>query len=262
MKIARIGTNGETRYAAVEQDAFRLIEGDVFGSWQATDVTVPVADAELLAPVAPRQIVAVGLNYRGHAAESGVATPEAPLLFVKTVNAITGPGSPIVLPRMAPDEVDYEAELVVVIGRQAKNVSVEQAPDHVLGLTCGNDVSARDCQIRFDKQWARGKCFDTFAPIGPWIATDLDADSLRIKLVLNGQVMQDSETSDLVFSCMELVSYISQCMTLYPGSIIMTGTPAGVGFTRKPPVFLKRGDTATVEIEGIGSLTNPVEIEE
>jgi 2-keto-4-pentenoate hydratase/2-oxohepta-3-ene-1,7-dioic acid hydratase in catechol pathway len=188
--------------------------------------------------------------------------PPAPVIFIKTPNTIVGPGDPIVVPAMAPNEVDYEAELVIVIGKKAKNVSKQEAKRYILGYTCGNDVSARDCQLRLDKQWARGKCFDTFAPIGPWIATDLDGDKLGIRLKLNGRTMQDSNTSDMVFSCADLVSYISQCMTLYPGSIIMTGTPGGVGFTRKPPVWLKAGDTVSVEIDGIGTLTNPVRKEQ
>lgn len=259
MKIARIKTGDEVAHAVAEDNAYRLIEGDIFGSWKVTDRTVGLSDATLMAPVDPRQIVAVGLNYRGHAAESGMAIPEAPLLFIKTCNTIVGPGEPILLPKMAPDEVDYECELVIVIGKRAKNVSKEQAADYILGYTCGNDVSARDCQLRHDKQWARGKSFDTFAPIGPWIETDPgDPDNLDIGLKLNSETMQSSNTSDLVFSCAELLSYISQCMTLEPGSIIMSGTPAGVGFTRKPPVFLREEDSVTVEIQGIGQLTNPV----
>jgi 2-keto-4-pentenoate hydratase/2-oxohepta-3-ene-1,7-dioic acid hydratase in catechol pathway len=218
---------------------------------------VPRSAARLLAPVEPPQIVAIGLNYRLHAAESGMAVPPAPLIFIKTLNAITGPGEPVLLPKMAPNEVDYEAELVIVIGRTAKHVAEADVDRYILGYTCGNDVSARDCQIRLDKQWARGKCFDTFAPIGPWITTGINADDLAISMTLNGQVVQNSRTSDLVFSCRQLVSYVSQCMTLRPGSIIMTGTPEGVGMGRKPPLWLQDGDVMTVEIEGIGKLTNP-----
>jgi 2-keto-4-pentenoate hydratase/2-oxohepta-3-ene-1,7-dioic acid hydratase in catechol pathway len=259
VRIARIKTGHEVAHALAEHNAYRLIEGNIFGSWKVTDRTLGQADAKLVAPVDPPQIVAIGLNYRGHAAESGMAIPEAPLVFIKTCNAIVGHGEPILLPKMAPDEVDYECELVIVIGARAKNVSTEQAAEYILGYTCGNDVSARDCQLRHDKQWARGKSFDTFAPIGPWIETDPgDPDNLDITLTLNGETMQSSNTSDLVFSCAELVSYISQCMTLEPGSIIMSGTPAGVGFARKPPVFLREEDTVTVEIQGIGQLTNPV----
>jgi 2-keto-4-pentenoate hydratase/2-oxohepta-3-ene-1,7-dioic acid hydratase in catechol pathway len=258
MKIARIQVDGRTTYAQAGDEAFDLIEGDIFRSWKATGQKVPRSKARLLAPVAPPQVVAIGLNYRSHAAESKMAVPTAPVIFIKTCNAVIGPGEPVLIPAMAPNEVDYEAELVIVIGRKAKNVSKQEALKYVLGYTCGNDVSARDCQLRLDKQWARGKCFDSFAPIGPWIVTDVNGDNLDIRLRLNGQVMQDSNTSDMVFSCADLVSYLSQCMTLYPGSIIMTGTPSGVGFTRKPPVWLKAGDTVEVEIEGIGTLTNPV----
>jgi len=261
MKIARAETEGRAAYAQVEDDALQLIEGDIFGKWQPTGPTVAAQDARLLAPVVPPQIVAIGLNYRRHAEESGMAIPKAPVIFIKTCNAVTGPGAPIALPAMAPDEVDHEAELVIVIGKEAKNVPRDRAQDYILGYTCGNDVSARDCQLRYDQQWARGKCFDTFAPIGPWIATDVDGDALDIRLTVNGEVRQDSNTSDLIFPCGELVSYVSQCMTLYPGSIIMTGTPSGVGLSFDPPGFLKEGDVVTVEIEGIGALTNPVEKE-
>jgi len=261
MKIARIRIDNRTVHALVEEGGFRIVAGDIFSSWQATEEVIPISQAALVAPVDPPQIVAIGLNYRDHAQESGMDIPGEPVVFVKTCNTVTGPGAPIILPSMAPNEVDYEAELVIVICREAKNIAEEEASDYILGYTCGNDVSARDCQLRLDKQWARGKCFDTFAPLGPWIVTCLDGDNLDIRLLLNGAVMQDANTSDLVFSCRQLVSYVSRCMTLYPGSIIMTGTPAGVGFGRKPPVWLKEGDTVTVEIEGIGSLTNPVQRE-
>ena len=261
MKIARIQVGGRTAFAQAGDDGFDLIVGDIFGSWKVTNQKVPRSEARLLAPVDPPQVIAIGLNYRGHAAESKMPVPSAPVIFIKTCNAVVGPGEPVLIPAMAPNEVDYEAELVIVIGKKAKNVSKQDALKYVLGYTCGNDVSARDCQLRLDKQWARGKCFDTFAPIGPWIVTDLNGDKLGIRLKLNGQVMQDSNTSDMVFSCAELVSYLSQCMTLLPGSIIMTGTPQGVGFTRKPPVWLKEGDTVSVEIDGIGALTNPVKKE-
>ena len=262
MRIARIQAAGKITHAVVEDDSYRPIDGDIFGEWKPGGRTVARSDATLLAPVEPPQIVAIGLNYRAHAAETGTPAPEAPVVFIKTCNTVAAPGRPILLPAMAPDEVDYECELVMVIGRRTKNVSPADALGCVLGCTCGNDVSARDCQIRYDKQWARGKCFDTFAPLGPWIETDLDPDNRPIRTVLNGTVMQDSNTSDMIFSCAELVSYVSRCMTLLPGSIIMTGTPAGVGFTRKPPVFLRDGDTVTVEIDGIGSLTNPVASEQ
>jgi len=261
MRIARIRHEGATSYATVEKDRFDLIEGDVFGRRQPSGRTVPADRATLLAPVSPPQVIAIGLNYRGHAVECGMELPEEPVIFLKTCNAVTGPGRPILLPKIAPNEVDYEAELVLVIGKEAKHVPEDEADAYILGYTCGNDVSARDCQLKKDKQWARGKSFDTFAPIGPWIATDLDGDGLDIRLELNGEVMQNANTSDLIFSCRRLVSFLSRCMTLYPGSVIMTGTPAGVGMGRRPQVFLKEGDVVTVEIEGIGRLTNAVEKE-
>jgi 2-keto-4-pentenoate hydratase/2-oxohepta-3-ene-1,7-dioic acid hydratase in catechol pathway len=159
---------------------------------------------------------------------------------------------------MAPDEVDYEAELVIVIGKQARHVSEEEALEYVLGYTCGNDVSARDCQLRLDAQWARAKSFDTFAPLGPWIETELDVGDCRVQCRLNGATMQDGNTEDLIFGPRYLISYLSRCLTLLPGTAIMTGTPAGVGFARKPSVFLAPGDIVEVEIEGIGTLRNPV----
>ncbi len=258
MKIARIEFGGKTSYAAVEENGFDLIEGDIFADHKTTGKIVSFEDAKLLAPVEPRQVVAIGLNYRQHAIECKMDFPKAPVVFIKTSNAVTGPDTDILLPKMAPDNVDYEAELAIVIGKKAKNIGEDEVDDYVLGYTCANDVSARDCQLKLDVQWARGKCFDTFAPIGPWIVTGLDGDNLDIKLTLNDKVMQDSNTSDLIFGCKMLVSYLSQCMTLYPGSIIMTGTPSGVGMGKTPNVYLKDGDRVSVEIEGIGTLSNTV----
>jgi len=261
MKIARIEHSDRIDYAAAADGGFRLIDGDVFGHYQVTDRFVPTDDAVLLAPVDPPQIVAIGVNYADHASETNVEPPDDPIVFVKTLNTIADPDEPILLPKMAPGEVDYEAELAIVIGRQAKNVPAQDVADHILGYTCANDVSARDCQLRVDRQWARGKCFDSFAPMGPWIATNLDPDNAGIRLELNGEIMQESNTANMLFSCHFLVSYVSRCMTLYPGSVIMTGTPSGVGESRDPKVFLRNGDTVTVEIGGIGKLTNPVEME-
>ena len=216
-------------------------------------------EVKLLAPVVPPDIIAIGLNYKGHAEESGMSYPERPVIFLKTTSSLIGPEDKIVIPEMAPNEVDYEAELTIVIGKKAKNIERDEVQDYILGYTCGNDVSARDCQLRNDKQWARGKSFDTFCPLGPWIETDLpDPDNCRILSILNGKVMQDSHTSDLIFNTLELVSYCSKNFTLYPGTVIMTGTPEGVGFARKPPVFLQSGDLIEIEIEGIGKLSNQV----
>lgn len=259
MKIVRIADKvGRVTYASAEAGGYRVIKGSIFGEHVITEEVIPPGGVKLLPPVEPPQVVAIGLNYRKHAQESNMAEPAAPVVFVKTCNVVTGPDEPIILPAMAPDEVDYEAELVIVIGKTAKSVPEDQADRYILGYTCGNDVSARDCQLRQDKQWARGKCFDSFAPIGPCVVTGLDGDNLDIRLLLNGMVMQASNTADMIFNCRFLVSYLSRCMTLYPGSVIMTGTPSGVGMGRKPPVWLKAGDQIAVEIEGIGTLTNNV----
>ncbi len=257
-RIARIRHGGETRHALVEDGAYRSIEGDIFGDWAPGRVAIPADRAELLAPVDPPQIICIGLNYRRHAAESHMAVPDAPVIFTKTINCIIPTGAPILLPAIAPDEVDYEAELAIVIGKTAKRIPESAATEHILGFTCANDVSARDCQLRLDKQWARGKCFDSFAPLGPWIATGIDGDDLAIRLSINGETLQDSRTSDMIFPCAKLVSYLSHSMTLLPGSVILTGTPEGVGFGRKPQRFLRDGDTVSVEIAGIGTLKNPV----
>lgn len=260
MKIARFrAPDGQVRLGAMIDDrTARPLLGDVF-DWRPTH-DKPVEIAEFLPPVEPPNVLAVGLNYRGHAEETKQPLPERPLIFLKATTAVTGHDSPIVLPRVAPGEVDFEAELAVVIGRRAKNLSPGEALDYVLGYTCANDVSARDCQKRIDKQWARGKSFDTFCPLGPWlvVAGGLDPDSCAIRSRLNGQVMQDSTTGDMIFSCRELISYLSQQFTLRPGTVILTGTPAGVGTVRQPPVFLRPGDRIEVEIEGIGALSNPV----
>lgn len=250
-------------YGILESDSKILrIEGDIFGKWKRSGRRIELESVRLLVPVHPPNVLAIGLNYRDHAAEGGQRIPTAPILFLKASTAVVGADQPIVLPAVAPDEVDYEAELVIVIGRLARNVTEDHALDCVLGYTCGNDVSARDCQLRIDRQWARAKSFDTFAPLGPWIETKLNPDACAIRCRLNGETMQNSNTRNLVFNCRKLVSYLSRSMTLLPGSIIMTGTPAGVGFARKPPVFLRPGDMVEVEVEGIGILRNPVVTED
>jgi len=262
MKIARFVAHGQVHRGLLDGGTIRAAEGQPWEDLEPTGEAFALADVKLLAPVQPPDIFAIGLNYRAHADESGAAYPPAPVIFLKATSSVIGPGEPIVLPAMAPDEVDYEAELVIVIGWECRRVSEDRALDYVLGYTCGNDVSARDCQMRLDRQWARAKSFDTFCPLGPWIETDLDPDAAAIALRLNGQVMQQSNTSDMIFSCRQLVSYISHIATLRPGTVIMTGTPSGVGFARKPPVFLRPGDYVEVEIQGIGVLGNPVEAEQ
>lgn len=239
-------------------DTIRVIAGDLFGSWELTKQAYGLDEVQFLAPVAPPNILAIGLNYRLHALESGHELPDHPALFIKATTSLCHPGDAIVLPAVAPDEVDYECELAVIIGRKARNVSPDDALDHVLGYTCANDVSARDCQRRLDVQWARAKSFDTFCPLGPWIETDLDPDHAGIRTRLNGQVMQDGNTDDLIFSVSELISHLSHSLTLLPGTVILTGTPSGVGFARSPQVFLRPGDVVEIEIDGIGVLRNPV----
>ena len=240
-------------------DKARVIRGDLFGSYELTDEAVPVR--KLLAPVEPANIIAIGLNYRRHAEESGSAVPDAPVVFVKLTTSVIASGEPILLPADAPHEVDYEAELAVVIGKPARKVSQADALKHVLGYTCANDVSARDCQVRRDKQWARAKSFDTFCPLGPCLLIDseMDPNALLIRAKLNGDLMQDSSTADMIFSVANLIHYLSHQFTLVAGTVILTGTPEGVGFARKPPRYLEPGDTITIEIDGIGELTNPVE---
>jgi 2-keto-4-pentenoate hydratase/2-oxohepta-3-ene-1,7-dioic acid hydratase in catechol pathway len=220
------------------------------------------AGARLLAPVPdPRKIICIGLNYRDHAAESGVAPPEEPVLFSKYPTALTGHEAPIVLPKVS-QQVDYEAELVVIIGRGGRHITRERAFEHVGGYAVGHDVSARDWQLnKPGKQWMAGKTFDTFAPVGPVLVTPdeiSDPHGLGIRLRLNGQTMQDSSTRQLIFGVDELIAYLSQVFTLEPGDLIFTGTPPGVGMARKPPVWLKPGDVVEVEIDHLGTLRNPV----
>jgi 2-keto-4-pentenoate hydratase/2-oxohepta-3-ene-1,7-dioic acid hydratase in catechol pathway len=219
-----------------------------------------LADVTIGSPIPrPGKIICVGLNYRDHAAESNMPVPSSPVTFSKYVTSVTGPGRPIVLPRSS-QQVDYEAEMAIVIGRRAKHVPIERAFVHVLGYMNFNDVSARDFQFA-DGQWQRGKACDTFAPMGPFILTrDLAGDphALRIRLRLNGQTMQDSSTAQLIFGVDHIVSFLSQTVTLEPGDVIATGTPPGVGFARKPPVFLKAGDVVEIEVDGLGVLSNPV----
>jgi 2,4-didehydro-3-deoxy-L-rhamnonate hydrolase len=207
----------------------------------------------------PQKIICVGLNYRDHAEEQGVALPERPLLFAKWPNTLIGPGDTIRLPSIS-EQVDYEAELGVVIGQRVRRASPDTALEAVRGYLCANDVSGRDVQFA-DQQWVRGKSFDTFCPVGPELipATDVpDPQALRIRAILNGEVMQDSTTANMVFGVADVVSFVSQAITLEPGDLILTGTPAGVGVFRDPKVLLRPGDEITVEIENLGALTNPV----
>jgi 2-keto-4-pentenoate hydratase/2-oxohepta-3-ene-1,7-dioic acid hydratase in catechol pathway len=266
MHIVRyLDSSGHPRYAAQHPDGTATrIEGELFGTFR--DTGEPVVVGKLLAPVVPPAVLCVGLNYRQHATESGAQPPEFPVLFMKMPSAVQHPGEPILLPRHLPSsQVDYECELAVIIGKPCKNVSRDAALDYVLGYTCANDVSARDWQIKWGgSQWCRGKTFDTFCPLGPCLVTTdelPDANHLRIQTVLNGQVMQDWNTNDMIFDVPTLIEFLSGSTLLEPGTVILTGTPHGVGFARKPPVYLQAGDTITIDIEKIGALTNPVRLE-
>ncbi len=227
-----------------------------------TAVRYPEGGVKLLPPIPdPQKIICVGLNYRDHAAESGAPLPKEPVLFSKFATALVGDGDAIVLPAVS-QEVDFEAELVLVVGKKGRHLTPANAMEHLTGYTIGHDVSARDWQLKKDgKQWLAGKTFDTFAPTGPLLVTAdevPDPLALGIRLRLNGETMQNSNTNQMIFSPAEVLVYLSQIMTLQPGDLIFTGTPPGVGFVRKPPVFLKSGDVAEVEIDGLGILRNPV----
>ncbi len=262
MKLIRHLTPSGPAYAALQPDgSAREITGDILGAFAITDRVVQ--PGKLLAPLAPVNIFCIGLNYRKHAEEGGKGPPERPVVFIKPTSTVQNPGDPIELPqKLASTEVDYECELAVVIGKRCKNATKANALDFVLGYTCANDVSARDWQNRFGgSQWCQGKGFDTFCPLGPVLVTRDEIpnpNALAIKTVLNGQVMQDWNTSDMIFDVRTLIEFLSGSKTLLPGTVILTGTPHGVGFARKPPVFLKPGDSVSIEIEKIGTLTNPV----
>ena len=251
VKIGRFVFQGRAAYGIVDpgKGEIRELAGPPFEGIRDARSVRPLADVRLLAPVVPSKIVAIGLIYKDHAREMGKQVPEEPLIFLKAPSALNDPGGDVVYPS-ASRRVDHEAELAVVIGKRAKDVTAEDARSVILGYTCINDVTARDLQAK-DVQYARAKGFDTFAPLGPWVETDLDPSALSIRCLVNGQVKQDSNTREMGASVFSLVEHISRVMTLYPGDVIATGTPPGVG-----PVRV--GDVMTVEIEGIGSLTNRV----
>ncbi|MBI5690058.1 MAG: fumarylacetoacetate hydrolase family protein [Verrucomicrobia bacterium] len=262
MKILRHLTPAGPAWAALQPDgSAREITGDLFGTYRITDRTV--TPGKLLAPVVPTNLLCIGLNYKKHAAESNNPPPKYPVLFIKNTAAVQNPSDPIEIPRrLASNRVDYECELAVVIGRACKNVPRDRALDYVLGYTCGNDVSARDWQRDGGGgQWCQGKSFDTFCPLGPVLVTRDEIpnpNALRIRTTLNGETMQDWNTDDMIFDVPAIIEFLSASKTLLPGTVIMTGTPHGVGFARNPPVWLKAGDTVTIDIERIGALTNPV----
>lgn len=251
--LLSLGAEGLRSIEKLKQDATQV---------EIKAATIKLSDIRILAPLpSPPKIVCLGLNYRDHAAEQGANLPDEPLIFMKPRTAIIGPNQPIVKPSFV-QELDYEAELAIVIGRRGKDIELSSAKDHIFGYTAFNDVSARDLQFK-DKQWTRAKSFDTFAPMGPCITTAnqvKDVGSLKIRTKVNSELRQDSTTQNMVFNVCEIVFHISRVMTLEPGDIITTGTPAGVGFAMKPePKFLEPGDFVEIEIEDIGILRNGVE---
>jgi 2-keto-4-pentenoate hydratase/2-oxohepta-3-ene-1,7-dioic acid hydratase in catechol pathway len=268
MKIIRfLSADKKILYGAYNQKQptyAKIIEGDIFGDYKVTAKEALIV--KLLAPLVPVNVLALGINYKKHGDETAMSYPEQPILFLKATTSIVGHEGLIVLPTAGPDHVDYEAELALIIGRKAKNIKPDEAMDYIMGYTCANDVSARDWQFEKQKgQWARGKSFDTFCPLGPWIITKdeiTNSNNLSIRAILNGQVVQESKTAQMIFNIREIVSNLSKSMTLLPRTVILTGTPEGVGFTRQPPLFLKAGDVISVEIEKIGTLTNKVIDEE
>lgn len=266
MKILRfLDADNAVHHGCEHPDgSLERLEGGLFTGLRPTGA--PAKIQKLLAPLEPAQILAIGLNYRRHAEETGARLPEFPVLFVKTPNTLQHPDEPIMLPRtLASTEVDYECELAVVIGKTCRNVSRAAALGHVLGYTCANDVSARDWQKRWGgSQWCRGKSFDTFCPLGPCLVTpdDIpDPNALAIRTILNGETVQESNTGDMIFDVPALIEFLSGSTTLPAGTVILTGTPSGVGMAATPPRWLQPGDEVTVEIEKIGRLTNPVAAE-
>ena len=250
MRFIRYSIGDEKpRYGWVFQDKVGPIEGEPFGEYRRLEAGMPLDRVRLLAPVLPGKIIAVGRNYADHAKERGVDVPEIPLIFLKPPSSVIGPGEKIVMPPQS-QRVDHEGELAVVIGKAGRWIQAEKAMEHVLGYTAANDVTARDLQQK-DGQWTRGKGFDTFCPLGPWSETDLDPTDMRVTCRVNGEMRQVASTREMVFTIQQLIAFISSVMTLVPGDVILTGTPAGIG-------ALQAGDVVEVEIEGIGTLRNPV----
>jgi len=247
-KYARFSIDGNpSKYGLIENDVIIEIDGDIFTGFKVNEKKYSIKNVKILAPCLPSKVVAVGLNYIDHAKELGMKIPDEPVLFMKPSTSVIGQYDNIIYPTMS-KRVDYEAELAVVIKDKTKNIEPEEAHTHIFGYTCLNDVTARDLQKK-DGQWTRAKSFDTFCPIGPYIVTDINPDNLKIELLLNGQLKQSSFTSNLIFNIQKLVSFISKVMTLFPGDIITTGTPSGIG-------PLKHGDKVEVAIEKVGRLRN------
>jgi len=266
MKIVRfLDSIGQIHHGVDQSDGTALrIQGDILANHTVTHQKVGIQ--KLLAPIVPPAILCIGLNYLKHMEETGASRPEFPVLFMKNPSTLQNPGDAIEIPtQLKSTEVDWECELAIVIGKRCKNVSKEKALDYILGYTCGNDVSARDWQKKWGgSQWCRGKGFDTFCPLGPAIVTRDEIpnpNTMQLQTFVNGKKMQDSNTRDMIFDVPTLIAFLSGSTTLVPGTVILTGTPSGVGMGMKPPVYLKAGDTVKVVIEKIGELTNPVVME-
>ena len=253
-RYIRYSRNDEIKYGRLSGDTVYPLRGDLFETQTEDGSAVPVSEVRLLPPCRPTKILCVGFNYRDHAEEFDLPVPDKPNVFMKPLSALAGPEQPVLFPKAMAHQVDYEAELVIVVGRRARHVALEDAADHIFGYTIGNDVTARDLQDK-TKQWTVCKGFDTFAPIGPWIETSVDPEAgLDISSWVNGERRQHSNTRNLIFDAPYLIHYLSQVMTLEPGDVIFTGTPSGIG-----PV--NPGDVMEIRIQGIGSLCNPVETE-
>ena len=248
MRVVRVMFEGDCRYGLADEESVTLISDEPFAAWEPEGV-LALHEAKLLSPVLPTKVVCVGLNYRKHIIEMGHDMPVEPVIFLKPPTAVIGPQQTIPLPDGV-GRVDHEAELGVVVGRRTHNASPDEAAANILGYTCGNDVTARELQ-KVDGQWARAKGFDGFCPLGPWIETDADVSDSAIQCIVNGEVRQSARTSDMLFTPPELVSFVSRVMTLVPGDVVLTGTPAGIS-------ELHHGDIVEVRIEGVGSLINSV----
>ena len=250
MRIVRYQIKNETpRHGWIYEEKVGDIDGDIYGEYRRLEAKTPLAEVKLLAPAQPGKIICVGRNYVEHAKEMGDDVPKVPLIFLKPPSAIINPGDAIILPPQS-QQVEHEGELVAVIGKRGRNITIEQARSHILGYTIGNDVTARDLQ-KADGQWTRAKGFDTFCPFGPWIDTDFDVSDALITCKVSGQPRQMASTRDMVFNVGTLVAFVSSVMTLETGDILFTGTPSGIG-------ILRDGDQVVVEIEGLGNLTNLV----
>ena len=249
LPFGRVAAGGQAHDCFFDGEDVRLLDRPAYAEGALETGCVRLVDVRLLAPVLPGKIVAVGLNYRAHAAELDMAVRAEPILFMKPSSSVIGPGAPIVRPARS-TQVDYEAELVVVVGRRCRALSAAEAADHVAGYTCGNDVTARDLQ-KVDGQWTRAKSFDTFCPIGPWVVRDAPAGEARVTASVDGREVQTGRVRDMIVAPLDLLAFVSGIMTLEPGDVIMTGTPPGVG-------PLQTGQTVTIAIDGVGSLENPV----